>query len=129
MAVVRQKGEIEDYIQEFEMLVGQATELTKEQLMGYFFAGLHPNIRNQIRPYNPKDLLRAMEIERDVGEVLKENRVGERTTNKSRGYQNRYQGSGGVISRVETLKGNTNEPGCLGRKEEPRWNPELEAMI
>ncbi|WVZ04390.1 hypothetical protein V8G54_025196 [Vigna mungo] len=96
------------------MLLGQATELTEEHLMGYFFAGLHSNIRIQIRPHNFRDLLRAIEIARDVEEVSTENRVGERTTNRSRGYQNNYHGSGGVISRVETLKGTRKEPGSSG---------------
>lgn len=43
-------------------------------------------------------------------DVSKEVRLGERTTNKSSGYQIRYQGSIRVISRVETLKGASKEP-------------------
>lgn len=30
LVIIRQKGEVEDYIHEFEILVGQATNLTEE---------------------------------------------------------------------------------------------------
>lgn len=76
LANVRQEGEIEEYIEEFEMLVGQATKLMEELLMEYFFKGLHSNIRSQIRSHSPKDLLRVVEVVRDVEEVLKEIRIG-----------------------------------------------------
>lgn len=69
LAAIRQHGSVEDYIQEFERLVAQATELTEEQLLGYFYAGLQGNIRSQIRPHNPRELLRAMDIAREVEEL------------------------------------------------------------
>lgn len=92
------------------MLVGQATCLTEEQLMDYFFAGLQINIRSQIWPHNPKDLMRAMEIARDVEEVSRDVRTGERITFRSNSYPGRFQGSEGIVLWVETLKGTQTEP-------------------
>lgn len=60
---------MKEYIQEFKMLVAQTKEVTKDQLLGYFFAGLHGEIRNQIHQHNLKDLLIAMEVARDVEEA------------------------------------------------------------
>lgn len=60
---------MDEYIQEFEMLVAQATRVTEDQLLGYFFAGLQGNVRRQIRPDNPRDLLTATEVARDVEEA------------------------------------------------------------
>lgn len=75
LVALRQNGEVEECIKEFEMLVSQTSELSEEQLLlGYFFVGLQCEVRSQIRPHNPKDLIRAMEIARDVEEVTKETR-------------------------------------------------------
>lgn len=43
--------------------------------------GTVEDIRSQIRPYNPRDLLRAMEIARDVEEASKDPRMGGGATN------------------------------------------------
>jgi len=40
LAKIKQQGSLEDYIQEFELLVSQAPNITEEQMMGYFLAGL-----------------------------------------------------------------------------------------
>lgn len=50
------------YVQEFEVLMVQAPATMEEQLLGYFLARLRQDIRNQVRPYDPKELTRAMEI-------------------------------------------------------------------
>jgi len=42
---MKQQGSMQDYIQEFEMLVSQATTVQEEQMMGYFLVGLQPKIR------------------------------------------------------------------------------------
>lgn len=62
LVAVRQRGTIKERVQEFEMLVAQATEVTKEQVLGYFFTGLQGGLGNQIRPHNPRDLLTMMEL-------------------------------------------------------------------
>jgi len=40
LARLKQDGRVEEHIQELEVLVDQAPTTTKEQLLGYFFAGL-----------------------------------------------------------------------------------------
>lgn len=76
LAKLKQNGRVEDYIQDFEGLVSQAPLTGEEQLLGYFFAGLQPRIRNQIRPHELKEVMRAMEIALDVEEALKEEKGG-----------------------------------------------------
>lgn len=108
LAAVRQKGGVEDFIQEFELLVAQASQTPEDQLMGYFLAGLRPNIRNQVRPHDPKSLIRTMEIARDVEEAMKDNRFGGAPTNHNSNSGFRFQGGGGVVSRFSPVGGNTN---------------------
>ena len=69
---LKQEGRVNDYVQEFEVLVAQAPHLTEEQLLGYFLGGLQMKVRNQIRPHDPKELLRAMEIVVDMDEAVNE---------------------------------------------------------
>lgn len=71
LAAIRQKGSVEDFIQDFELLVTQATLTPEEQLLGYFLAGLRQDIRNQVHLYNPRSLICAMKIARDVEEAMK----------------------------------------------------------
>ena len=40
--------------------------ILQSQLMGYFLAGLRQEVRNLIRPHDPADLMRAMELARDI---------------------------------------------------------------
>jgi len=65
LAKVKQKVSVEEFIQEFELLVSQAPNMMEEQLLGYFLAGLQVKIRNQIQLHIPKELMRAMEITLD----------------------------------------------------------------
>lgn len=53
-------------MQEFEVLVAQAMGMTEEQLLGYFFAGLQEELRDLVRPYDPRNLLTVMERAQDV---------------------------------------------------------------
>lgn len=46
LVALRQKGTVEEYIQDFERLVAQASKLTEEQWLGYFFACLQGDIRS-----------------------------------------------------------------------------------
>jgi len=77
LAKLKQNGRVEEYIQEFEGLVSQARSIGEEQLLRYFFAGLQPKIRNQIRPHDPKEVMREMEIALDVEEAFKEEKGGQ----------------------------------------------------
>jgi len=60
---------MEDYIQEFELLVSQAPAVSEEQMMGYFLVELQSKIRQQIRPHDPKELARTMKIVLDSEET------------------------------------------------------------
>ncbi|KOM51969.1 hypothetical protein LR48_Vigan09g062800 [Vigna angularis] len=78
LAAMRQRGNVDEYIQEFEFLVAQAAGVNEEQLLGYFFAGLQEGLRNLVRPYDPRDLLTAMERAHDVEQassVSRDNRL------------------------------------------------------
>lgn len=108
LAAVRQKGDIEDFIQEFELLVAQAPQTPEDQLMGYFLVGLRPNIRNQVRPHDPKSLIRAMEIARDVEEAMKDNRFRGTLANRNSNFGFRFQGGRGVVSRFSSVGGNSS---------------------
>ncbi|WVZ01013.1 hypothetical protein V8G54_027082 [Vigna mungo] len=66
LAAIKQAGTVDEYVQDFEVLVGQTKGIPEEQLLGYFFAGLQEDIRSQIRPYDPQELMAAMRIARDL---------------------------------------------------------------
>lgn len=105
LAMIKQTASVEEYIQEFELLIAQARPKDEEQTLGYFMAGLRPGIRGQVRPHDPKDLSRAMEIARDIEEALKEVRNYNAPQGRSAATGFRYQGSSGVVSRTETVGG------------------------
>lgn len=116
LATLRQMGNVEDYVQEFELLVAQAPSISEDQLLGYFLTGLRQDIRGQVRPHDTKDLTRAMEVARDIEEAMKEVRSfgGASSRNPNTGFM--YQGGGGIVSRVGTLGGansaqSSNGPG------------------
>lgn len=95
---------MEEYIQEFEALVAQAPNTPEEQLVGYFLAGLQIKIRNQIRPHDPKELMRAMEITLDLEDLKKGAKV----------YRNNvttlcYEGGPGVMTQAESFEGMTRQ--------------------
>ncbi|WVY92568.1 hypothetical protein V8G54_031656 [Vigna mungo] len=69
LAAVKQNNTVDEYIQDFEMLVAHTKVVSEGQLLGYFFAGLQGVVRSQIRPHNPRDLFSAMEVARDVDEA------------------------------------------------------------
>ncbi|WVZ24155.1 hypothetical protein V8G54_002699 [Vigna mungo] len=71
MAAIKQTTTVEDYVKEFEALAGQTKEFSDNQLLGYFLAGLREEIRCQMRPYDPRDLMTAMRIARNVEEALR----------------------------------------------------------
>lgn len=66
LAALRQKGGVEEYVQEFELWVAQATSTSEDQLLGYFLVGLRQNIRSKILPHDPRELVRAMELACDI---------------------------------------------------------------
>jgi len=80
--------------------VSQAPPIGEEQLLGYFFAGLQPKIWNQIRPHDPKVVMRAMEIVIDVEETFKEEKGG------NNGFRSMASfGHSRITSRTEVYRG------------------------
>ncbi|XP_017428812.2 uncharacterized protein LOC108336878 [Vigna angularis] len=120
LAVVRQRGGVDEYIQEFEVLVAQATEVTEDQLLGYFFAGLQERLRNTVRPHDPCDLLTAMERARDVEQVGLTSRGSSGAGGKGGATWGRYHASSGTVARTKTfrgpLEGSVNGSGGPGMK-------------
>lgn len=121
LAAVRQSGNVGDFVQEFELLVAQAPQTPEDQLMGYFLAGLRPDIQNHVRLHDPKSLIRAMEIARDVEEAMQEDPGGDGPTNRSFKSGSRFQGGGGAISLLQPVEGSspghsTNGAGRTGQK-------------
>ena len=108
LAALRQTGEVEEYVQEFELLVAQARPNIEDQLLGYFSAGLHLEIRSQVQPHDPQDLTRATEVARDVEEALKVVCGYEISQRKEINSGFRYQGSRGIVSRTKCFGGNSN---------------------
>ena len=74
LASLRQTGGVEEYVQEFELLVVQAKPSAEDQILGYFLAGLRQDIRSLVCPHDPRDLTRAMEVACDVEEAMKQMR-------------------------------------------------------
>lgn len=66
MAAIKQMGTVEEYVQAFKVLVGQTKAFSDDQLLGYFQAGLREELQSQIKPHDPRDLMDAMRITRDV---------------------------------------------------------------
>ncbi|WVZ05565.1 hypothetical protein V8G54_018911 [Vigna mungo] len=55
-----QVGPVEEYIRDFEVLVGQTTQIPEEQIMGYFLSGLREEVGDHVRPHDPPDLMTAI---------------------------------------------------------------------
>ena len=102
LAKPKQSGRVEEYIQECEGLVSQAPLTGEEQLLGYLFAGLQPQIRNQIRPHDPKEVMRAMEIALDVEVVFNEEKGGNNALRSMASF-----GRSGITGCTEVYRGNS----------------------
>ncbi|KAK7247608.1 hypothetical protein RIF29_42494 [Crotalaria pallida] len=100
LTTLRQTGDIEEFVQEFEVLVAQASEVTEEQLLGYFLGGLRAEVRCRVRTHDPKEITQAMILARDVEEELRSSRVlgGPNSRTSTPSYRATF--SGGVVSRL-----------------------------
>ncbi|XP_014521642.1 uncharacterized protein LOC106778213 [Vigna radiata var. radiata] len=94
----RQTGPVEDYVRDFEVLVGQTTQIPKEQVLGYFMAGLREEVSDHVRPHDPPDLMTVMRVARDVEKLCSPWKTGGGTGYKN---QNAWGRSAGVVTRVE----------------------------
>lgn len=70
LATLRQEGNVEEFVREFEMLMGQTKNIPEEQVLGYFLAGLKEDVKGQVRIQNPSELREAMRVACDVEDVM-----------------------------------------------------------
>lgn len=66
LATLCQTGIVEEFICDFEVLMGQTKGILEEQVLGYFLMGLREDVKGQVRIQNPSKLMEAMRIARDV---------------------------------------------------------------
>lgn len=97
----RQTGTIDEYIRDFEILVGQTKGLTDKQQLGYFLAGLQDSVRDLIRPHDPQELLAAMQIAKDVENIPGGTKIGGGNVSRSQISGGR---SVGAIIRVDSIR-------------------------
>lgn len=49
---------------------GPSASTSEEQLLGYFVGGLQQEVKCRIRPQNPKEMFRAIDLVREVEEEM-----------------------------------------------------------
>ncbi|MCI07310.1 pentatricopeptide repeat-containing protein, partial [Trifolium medium] len=72
LAMLKQSGSVEEFVEAFELLSSQVGRLPEEQYLGYFMSGLKPQIRRRVRTLNPRNRMQMMRIAKDVEDELKE---------------------------------------------------------
>ncbi|KZV19421.1 hypothetical protein F511_08762 [Dorcoceras hygrometricum] len=71
LASLKQEGRsVDEYIEEFEVLIAQVGDLPELQCMGYFLSGLREELRLRLRTHGPRTITRAMDLARSVEEEL-----------------------------------------------------------
>ncbi|XP_052723768.1 uncharacterized protein LOC128193723 [Vigna angularis] len=116
LASCKQTGSVGEYIQEFEVLVGQAEKIPEAQLMGYFMAGLQEGIRNQLRLLDPKEFMDVMRLARDVEAFQAGTRVSGGIVSKGPTWGK----PSSAVARVDTSRHNQNRTGTVDKEGGPR---------
>lgn len=70
LEAIRQKGSVEDFIKTSNGWWLWQERYQRRKILGSFLAGLHENIGNQMRPNEPRELVQAMKIARDMEEAF-----------------------------------------------------------
>ncbi|WVZ24709.1 hypothetical protein V8G54_003253 [Vigna mungo] len=70
LATLSQEGTVEEFVRQFEVLMGQTKGIPEVQVMGYFLASLREDVKGQVRIQNPSTLMEAMRIARDVEDAM-----------------------------------------------------------
>ncbi|XP_014517361.1 uncharacterized protein LOC106774844 [Vigna radiata var. radiata] len=76
LATLRQEGSVEEYVRDFERLLGQTQGLTEELILGFFLAGLREEIKGQVRIQDPQEFMIAVRVARDVEDAMNRARGG-----------------------------------------------------
>ncbi|KAJ1422703.1 Retrotransposon gag domain [Sesbania bispinosa] len=63
---LRQKGSIEEYIVEFELIPSQVGRSPEEHYLRYFMGGLRLELRCRVRTFNPRTRTQMMRVARDL---------------------------------------------------------------
>lgn len=71
LATLQQSDSIHDFIDDFEYLLSLVPRLPESQALGYFIAGLRPEVKKWVRLHRPKSRLDAMYLAKDVEEMLR----------------------------------------------------------
>ncbi|WVZ12616.1 hypothetical protein V8G54_017146 [Vigna mungo] len=96
LSTIRQSGPVEEYIRDFEVLVGQTTQIPEKQIMGYFLSGLREEVGDHVWPHDPPDLMTAMRVARDVEKLCTKTGGGWLSKNQSS-----WGKASGSVTRVE----------------------------
>ncbi|KAL8120175.1 hypothetical protein AgCh_017351 [Apium graveolens] len=72
LAELRQDSTVEEYIQAFEYVAGMILGLPEQAYVGNFINGLKENIKRRLRVHDPQELVRTMELARDIEDELAE---------------------------------------------------------
>ncbi|KAJ9554042.1 hypothetical protein OSB04_018087 [Centaurea solstitialis] len=70
LSTIQQVSSIYDYIDDFEYLLSLVPRLPESQALGYFLAGLRPEVKRWVRLHRPLTRLDAMYVAKDVEEML-----------------------------------------------------------
>ncbi|KAJ9566726.1 hypothetical protein OSB04_002692 [Centaurea solstitialis] len=70
LSTIQQVSMIYDYIDDFECLLSLVPRLPESQALGYFLAGLRPEVKQWVRLHHPQTRLDAMYLAKDVEEML-----------------------------------------------------------
>lgn len=98
LSTLKQTGNVEEFVEAFELLSSQVGRLPEEQYLGYFMSGLKPQIRRRVRTLNPQNRMQMMRIAKDVEEELRDDddeagRYGSKKGVQERAGKNDWAGS------------------------------------
>ncbi|KAG6509177.1 hypothetical protein ZIOFF_034568 [Zingiber officinale] len=72
LATLKQIGNVEEFIEAFELISSQVPRLPEEQYIDYFMSGLQPHVRRRVRTLSPLSRGQLMRMTKDVEEELLE---------------------------------------------------------
>ncbi|WVY89838.1 hypothetical protein V8G54_035352 [Vigna mungo] len=110
LSTIKQTGLVEEYVRDFEVLVGQTTQIPEEQILGYFMAGLRKEVSDHVRPHDPSDLMMAMRVARDVEKLCSPLKMGGGSGVRT---QNAWGRPVGVVTRVDPPQEISNKGGPI----------------
>lgn len=117
LSLLKQTGTVEEFIDELVACAAHTAGLGNDQLLGYFLAGIKPEIRVELQKFEESELLAAMDGARRVKRKLNfEKGMGRGPWKKAlTGY-----GSG---TNSSTCKGPTGSQASYGSSNGPKENP------